>query len=286
MDAFFIAFRTIKEFVVFCRNVKSESLKLGENMNKFAVNLSTIFTQVPFIDRFKKASEQQFSYVECQFPYELTVDQIKQQLRENNLSMVLLNLPPGNWANGDRGLAIDPFRTEEFKNSVDVGIEYASALNIPNIHCMAGVCSDNIPSHKVKEVYIKNITYAAKKLATHELTLLIEPINQKDIPNYYLSSIKEAAEILQEVNLPNVKLQFDFYHMQKIQGDLISTFENYFDQIGHVQIADVPGRHQPGTGEINYKNVLSFLDKVGYNGYIGLEYTPLGKSEDSFKWIK
>lgn len=255
-------------------------------MVQFSVNLSTIFTEVPFIERFKKAREAGFSFVECQFPYEKPVEEIKKELEENNLSLVLINLPPGNWEKGERGLAIDPNKTEEFCESVQKGIEYAISLNVPRIHCMAGNLSSSIDEVEAREVYLNNIQFAAKKMAEHHITLLIEPINPMDMPNYFLSNLPQAIEIIDECSLPNVKLQFDFYHMQKLHGNLIENFSRYFEYIGHVQIADVPGRHQPGTGEIQYNNIFTFMDKLGYNGYVGLEYTPQGKSDESFHWMK
>lgn len=255
-------------------------------MIQFAVNLSTIFTEVPLLERFKKAKESGFSFVEFQFPYSHSIDDIRKQLEEHKLSMVLINLPPGHWEKGDRGLASCTNREEEFRESVEQGIEYALGLGVPNIHCMAGILSTESERSYAKNTFKENITYAAKALARHNLTLLIEPINTFDMPNYYLSNIHEAVGIIEELQLPNVKLQYDFYHIQRTQGNLILTFQRYLDVIGHIQIADVPGRHQPGTGEINYNQVLEYVRTSGYKGYIGLEYMPKEKSEDSFDWIR
>jgi hydroxypyruvate isomerase len=249
----------------------------------FSVNLSTVFTEYPFLERFTKAKEAGFQYVECQFPYDFSIEKIKQTINQNQLELILLNLPPGDWAAGDRGLAAIPERVGEFKISVEQGISYAIALGVDKIHCMAGIQED---SAQAKETYIQNITYAAGKLAEHGITLLIEPINRQDMPGYFLSNLYEAIEFLEEIGLPNVKLQYDFYHMQKIHGNLISNFERNISKIGHLQIADVPGRNEPGTGEINYDNVVQAIKSSGYAGYVGLEYTPKGKSEDSFAWLK
>lgn len=254
-------------------------------MSQFTVNLSTIFTEVPFLKRFEKAKKAGFSYVECQFPYPYSRESIKEKLDAHHLSMVLFNLPLGDWEKGDRGMAIDPYRIEEFRGSVDEGIRYATALQSSNIHCMAGVLSAELDRQKAREVYVQNIRYAASKMANYGLTLLIEPINSFDMPGYFLSDIHQAVHILEDVSLPNVKLQFDFYHIQRTQGNLLSTFQRYFDVIGHVQLADVPGRHQPGTGEINYQRVFEFLKALEYKGFIGLEYTPKEKSEESFDWL-
>lgn len=252
-------------------------------MNQFAVNLSTIFTEVPFMERFKKARECGFSYVECQFPYEYCINEIEKELGRNHLNMVLLNLPPGNWQMGDRGLAVDPSRIDEFRQSVETAIQYAKAFNVSKVHCMAGIAS-NIEPDLARETFIKNIHYAATHVGKHNITLLIEPINSFDIPGYFLNNLHLAVEIIKEINLPNVKLQFDFYHIQRIHGNSLSLFNKYADVIRHVQVADVPGRHEPGTGEMNYRTIFDHL-RASYEGNIGLEYFPLTKSEDSFGWL-
>lgn len=252
-------------------------------MNKFAVNLSTVFTEVPFLERFKKARDYGFSFVECQFPYSYPIDEIKRELERYQLSMVLLNLPPGNWEMGDRGLAAAPDRIEEFRSSLSEGIKYARALNVSKIHCMAGTPPGS-DRDELRNVYIKNLQYAAKEIGKYGLSLLIEPINPFDIPHYYLSNLYQAAMILQEVDSENVRLQFDFYHIERGHGKSLNLFKQFADMIGHVQIADVPGRHEPGTGEMDYKAIFQFLADT-YEGYIGLEYTPSEKSEDSFAWL-
>lgn len=255
-------------------------------MNQFAVNVSTIFTEVPFLERFQKARECGFSLVECQFPYKYPVERIRDELHQHQLSLVLINLPPGNWEKGDRGIAIFPNRTDEFQRSVEEGIRYATELNVPYIHCMAGVLPADLDRQKAKETYMRHLYDAAKQMANHSLTLLIEPINPFDMPNYFLTNIHEAVSMIKEIGLTNIKLQYDFYHMQRMNGNLMTTFETYFDWIKHVQIADVPGRHEPGTGEIRYEYIFQRLQQCGYKGFIGLEYVPSGKSEHSFHWRK
>ncbi|NMD69887.1 hydroxypyruvate isomerase family protein [Bacillus sp. DNRA2] len=255
-------------------------------MNKYAVNLSTIFTEVPFIERFKKAKQAGFNFVECQFPYSVPVSTIREELEMNQLSLVLINIPAGDWENGERGLAIYPERIPEFKESVATGIEYAQGLGVKKLHCLAGIVPVDMNPALARKTYIENLTFAAEQLAAHGMTLLIEPINQFDMPGYFLNDIKEAVEIVEEINLPNVKLQFDFYHIQKTKGNLLANFTNYMDKIEHIQVADVPGRHEPNTGEIYYQRVLAEVCNNGYRGFIGLEYIPLGKSEDSFSWIE
>ncbi len=257
-------------------------------MNSYSVNLSTVFTEVPFLERFSKARENGFSYVECQFPYANSIEEIKKELEQNQLSMVLLNLPPGDWDKGERGIAVLSNRMEEFKRSVDEGIRYANALGANKIHCMAGIVPDS-SRKEAKKVYLDNLVYAGSEMAKAGITLLIEPINIYDMPGYFLSDMEQAAEIISAAGLPNVKLQFDFYHIERIHGNPLSIYQKYADQVAHVQIADHPGRHEPGTGNMNYNEILQYLHDY-YNGTIGLEYIPKGRSEDSFglleKWVQ
>ncbi|MBT2690357.1 TIM barrel protein [Bacillus sp. ISL-47] len=253
-------------------------------MEKFAVNISTVFTEFPFLERLKKARENGFSYVECQFPYDCTIEEIQRELEQNRLSLLLINLLPGNWEKGDRGIAANPRRIEEFRRSVDEAIRYANALKVTNIHCMAGIVSES-DQEEANQVYIDNLLYAGSKMAAYGISLLIEPINPFDMPGYFLNDLEQAVEILKIVDLPNVKLQFDFYHIERIHGNPLSIYQKYSNLVEHVQIADHPGRHEPGTGEMNYKNILQHL-KDSYKGYIGLEYNPQGRSEESFEWLK
>jgi hydroxypyruvate isomerase len=254
-------------------------------MNRFAANISTIFTEAPFLTRFQKAKECGFSLVECQFPYEYPIKRIRCELDKHQLSLVLINLPPGNWEKGERGLAIFPERADEFRRSVEEGIRYATELNVPYVHCMAGVLPNDLDREKAKETYMRHLHDAAKQMAQHSLTLLIEPINPFDMPNYFLTDVDEAVSIIKEIGQANIKLQYDFYHMQRTRGNLTATFDVYFDWIAHVQIADVPGRHEPGTGEVRYEYVFQFLKERGYSGAVGLEYIPSGNSEHSFQWM-
>jgi hydroxypyruvate isomerase len=252
-------------------------------MNSYAVNLSTIFTELPFLERFKKARGSGFSLVECQFPYAETIEDLRKELTQNELSMVLLNLPPGNWDKGDRGIAADPERVDEFKESVRLGIEYATKLNIPSIHCMSGL-QPKADYETAKNVFVKNLQYAGEEMAKHGLALFIEPINTSSFPGYFLNDVHQGAEILNQVNLPNVKLQFDFYHIERIHGNSLEFFKCYKHLVGHVQIADYPDRHEPGTGNMDYSKILNYLSE-NYSGFIGLEYIPQGASEQSFKWL-
>lgn len=249
-------------------------------MDKFSINLSTVFTEVPFLERFKKANEAGFVYVECQFPYTYTIEEIKKELNLNQLLMDLINLPPGHWEKGDRGLAADPDRIEEFRRSIEMGIVYANGLGVKKIHCMAGKHPDSS-----LEVFKENLLYAGTEMSKHGITLLIEPINTFDMPGYFLNDIRKASDIIHQVGLPNVKLQFDFYHIERIHGQSLSFFQKYAELISHVQIADSPGRHEPGTGEMDYKEIIHYLQK-NFKGIIGLEYVPQGGSTESFAWLK
>lgn len=254
-------------------------------MVTFAVNLSTIFTEVPFIERFKKAKDAGFSFVECQFPYEEPLRRVQRVLNNNSLSMALINMPAGNWAQGERGLAIFPDRVEEFKQALNLALQYAFALKSPNIHCMAGVLSPGQSREEARKIYLENLKYAGRKTAELGLTLLIEPINPYDMPGYFLSDIDEAVKIIKEVNLPNVRLQFDFYHIERMYGNSLELFKKYFRLIGHVQIADYPGRHEPGTGSMDYEKIFSEISRLGYKRPIGLEYIPATRSDESFRWL-
>ncbi|MEK5063815.1 TIM barrel protein [Cytobacillus sp. FSL R5-0596] len=249
-------------------------------MDKFSINLSTVFTEVSFLERFKEAKEAGFDYVECQFPYTYTIEEIKKELNQNQLSMELINLPPGHWEKGDRGLAADPNRIEEFRKSVEMGIVYANSLGVKKIHCMASKHPDSS-----LEVLKKNLLYAGTEMSKHGMTLLIEPINTFDMPGYFLNDIRKASDIIHQVGLPNVKLQFDFYHIERIHGQSLSIFQTYAGLVAHVQFADCPGRHEPGTGEMDYKEIFCYLQKY-YKGRIGMEYVPQGRSAESFAWLK
>lgn len=255
-------------------------------MVRFAVNISTIFTETSFLERFDKVKQHGFSFVECQFPYAYQAEEIKQKLQEHDLKLVLINLPPGNWDQGDRGLACDPARIESFKQSVEEGIAYATRLGVPRIHCMAGIIPNSVSKETARKTFSENIKYAARKFAKHDIILVIEPINQYDMPNYFLSDIDEAIQIMKEANEPNVKLQFDFYHIERIHGQALVNFEKCFDFIEHVQIADVPGRHEPNTGEMDYNKIFQRLEQLQYKGFIGLEYNPKFDSDSSFSWMK
>ncbi|WP_371377529.1 hydroxypyruvate isomerase [Sporomusa aerivorans] len=255
-------------------------------MLKFAANLSMLFTEVPFMERFSLAREAGFSFVEYMFPYEYKVSEIKEQLEKNGLKQVLFNLPAGDWGKGDRGLGANPERVEEFRSGVPRAIEYALALGVTQLNCQAG---KQLPEHSFQEHWdtlVDNIRFAAGALDKHKLHLVVEPVNRFDIPGFFLYRTEQVLELLAELKLPNVFVQYDVYHAQREEGELVATMRKQLDKIGHIQIADNPGRHQPGTGEINYPFIFRELDKLGYTGYIGLEYVPSTDSKSSFDWIE
>ena len=255
-------------------------------MPKFAANLTMMFNEVPFPERFAAAAKAGFKAVEFLFPYDYTPAQVAGWLKENNLKNALFNMPPGNWAAGDRGMASIPGREQEFTDGVAKAIEYALALGTPTIHAMAGMLPAGADREVHRATYVDNIWYAAKELAKHNLTLVIEPINTRDMPGYFLNYQDEAHAIRKEIGEPNLKVQMDFYHVQIMEGDLTMTFKNNFEGIGHVQIASVPTRNEPDEGEIDYRHIFKLLDDMGYGGYVGCEYRPRGRTEDGLGWLK
>lgn len=255
-------------------------------MPRFAANLSMMFTEVPFMERFARARAAGFEAVEFLFPYDYQPSDIAAQLREHGLTQALFNMPPGDWENGERGIAALPGREDEFREAVDRALDYAQVLDCPRLHCMAGVPPANVDPAVIESLYTENLVYAAKRLAEDGRTLLIEPLNHRDAPGYLLSRQDHARGIIERSHLDNLRLQFDVYHCQIVHGDLIHWMEQLMPIIGHVQIADVPERHEPGTGEINYANVLAALDRLGYEGWVGCEYRPAGTTEEGLGWMK
>ncbi|MDR2789313.1 MAG: hydroxypyruvate isomerase family protein [Candidatus Accumulibacter sp.] len=254
-------------------------------MPKFAANLSMMFTEVPFPERFAAAAKAGFKAVEFLFPYDCAPADVARWLKENDLQNALFNLPPGDFAGGERGIASLPGREREFRDGVARAVEYALALGTPTLHCMAGYFpagGDRVRHHAV---YVENLSHAARELARHGRTLVIEPINHRDMPGYFLNTQAEGHAIREEIGLPNLKVQMDFYHCQIVEGDLTMTFRKYFTGIGHVQIASVPDRHEPDEGEIDYRHIFRLLDDTGYEGFVGLEYKPRGRTEEGLGWL-
>ncbi len=255
-------------------------------MLKFSANLSTMFGEVDFLDRFRRAAAVGFKAVECQFPYDWEKEALAGELGRYGLEFVLHNMPPGNLAAGDRGLACLPDRVGEFRESVGLAIEYAGALKCPRLHCLSGKVPPDASAETLLPTLAENLRYAAAALEKENITLLVEALNTRDMPGAYLNTTRQALRLLDEVNHPNLKLQYDIYHMQIMEGDLTRTIRENLARIGHIQLADNPGRHEPGTGEINFPNLLRAIDETGYDGWIGCEYTPAGDTEAGLDWMK
>ncbi len=254
-------------------------------MPKFAANLSMLFTELDFLARFAAAAGCGFGGVEYLFPYAYPKEQLVEELHQHGLAQVLHNLPAGNWERGERGIACHPERIGEFQEGVARAIDYARALGCWQINCLAGITPQGVSASRARDVFVDNLRYAAPRVAEHGIKLLIEPINTFDIPGFFLTNTTQALAIMDEVNHPNLYLQYDIYHMQLMEGNLANTIDKNLARIAHMQVADVPGRHEPGTGEINYPFLLQHLDTIGYQGWIGCEYKPLAKAEDGLAWL-
>jgi len=255
-------------------------------MPKFNANLSMMFNEVPFLERFGAAAKAGFKGVEFLFPYDFRPQQIRDELDRHRLEMVLFNMPPGDFAAGDRGLACDPARATEFKDGVGKSLEYAKVLGAKRLHVMAGLKPRGVADETMRETYLQSLRYAGAEAAKAGLEILIEAINTRDIPGFYLNTSDQAFDVMHYANVPNLRFQYDIYHMQIMEGDLAPTIEKNLAKIGHMQLADTPGRHEPGTGEINYDFLFRHIDKVGYTGWIGCEYRPAGRTEDGLGWMR
>jgi hydroxypyruvate isomerase len=255
-------------------------------MPKFAANLTMLFNEAEFLDRFALTAKAGFKGVEFLFPYAYSVDEIAKRLNDSGTKLVLHNLPAGNWAAGERGIACLPGREEEFRLGVDQAIQYATALGCPRVNCLAGIEPKDSDSSELYATFVENLRFAADLLAGSSINLLIEPINTRDIPGFFLHSTRQARAILLDVNSPNLKIQYDLYHMQIMEGDLAMTIQSNLDSIGHIQIADNPRRNEPGTGEINFGFLFGFLDTIGYAGWIGCEYKPRTTTVEGLGWFE
>lgn len=253
-------------------------------MPRLAANLTYLFTELDFFDRFGAAAAAGFRGVEYQFPYAYEAAAVAGRLREHGLDMVLMNLPPGDWEAGEAGIACLPGREQEFRDGVEAGIDYARLIGCPQLNCLAGVAPQGTDPHELRDTFVANLRYAAGRLAEAGLRLLIEPINTRDRPGFYLSRSTQAAEIIDAVGTDNLYLQFDVYHTQVMQGDVVNNFEAQRRRIRHVQIADNPGRHEPGTGELNFPFILDAIDRMGYEGWVSCEYAPSTTTEASLGW--
>lgn len=255
-------------------------------MPQFAANLSFLFTEAPFLERFALARAAGFTAVEYHFPYDYRPPVLKERLEANGLIQVLFNMPPGDWAGGERGIGALPGRSGEFRAGVDKAIEYALALGVPRVNCLAGIRDEGHSEAEHWQTLAANVRYAADAFQAHGLNLVVEFINRFDMPGFFLHRTARVLRLIEEVAMPNVFLQYDIYHAQREEGELVDTLRRHIAQIGHIQLADNPGRHQPGTGEINYPFVLAELDALGYQGHVGLEYIPAPDTRSSLGWLK
>ncbi len=255
-------------------------------MPKFCANLSMLYTEHDFIDRFEAAAGSGFAGIEYLFPYDFDKDRLADQLATHGLTQVLHNLPAGDWSAGERGIACLPDRAGEFQDGVGRAIDYAKALDCRQINCLAGIRPDHVDAEIASATLVDNLRFAAGKLADAGIKLLLEPINTRDIPGFFVTGTGQALDIFDRVGSDNLYLQYDFYHMQIMQGDLAPTFARLQDRIAHVQIADNPGRHEPGTGEIHYPFLFDWLDEQGYAGWVGCEYKPKTATTDGLGWFE
>jgi hydroxypyruvate isomerase len=252
-------------------------------MPRLAANLSTLFTEVEFLERFAAAAKAGFRAVEYQLPYPWKPEEIAARARDAGVQVVLHNLPAGDLAKGERGIACLPGRENEFRQGVERAIEYAKTVNCPRLNCIAGLAPAD---RKHFEVLVENVRFAARKLGAAGLQLMLEPINTRSVPGFFLSRSAQAIEVLNAAGEGNAFLQYDFFHMQIMEGDLATSVERLLARIGHIQLADVPGRHEPGSGEINFDFLLRHLDALGYAGWVGCEYNPKGDTLEGLKCAK
>ncbi|MEN9793479.1 MAG: hydroxypyruvate isomerase [Pseudomonadota bacterium] len=255
-------------------------------MPKFAANLTMLFNEVPFLDRFEQAAQAGFEAVEFLFPYDFAAEDIRAKLKGNKLALVLHNLPAGDWAAGERGIACHPNRVDEFRAGVAKAISYAKVLEVGQLNCLAGKLPDGVSAQQAHGVFVENLRFAAGELKKAGLRLLIEPINTFDIPGFFLSRTDQALAILREVGADNLFIQYDIYHAQRMEGEIAATLRDRLPQIGHLQLADNPGRNEPGTGELNYAFLFKHIDAIGYTGWIGCEYKPKAATVDGLGWRK
>ncbi|MCF7480912.1 hydroxypyruvate isomerase family protein [Vibrio sp. J1-1] len=255
-------------------------------MAKFAANLTLLFTEVPFMERFEKAHRAGFKAVEYLFPYAYEPQELADKMQQFGLEQALFNMPPGNWDAGEKGFAAIPGREDDFKASVETALMYANKLNCKKVHAMSGIVDERFTREQHVETFIANIRYAADKFVEHGIELMLEPLNSRDVPNYFIAHQRDAVELIKQINRPNVKLQLDLYHAQIMDGDLSTLIREVATYTGHIQIASVPERHEPSEGELNYPHLFNVLDDSGYQGWIGCEYNPRNTTEEGLDWVK
>jgi len=254
-------------------------------MPKFAANLTMLFTEMPFLDRFAAAAAAGFTAVEFLFPYEYEPQQIASLLEGHRLSLVLHNLPAGNWAAGERGIACHPDRVAEFRAGVARAIAYAIPLGCPRLNCLAGILPAGVAPAEARATLVDNLRFAAAALREAGIALVLEPVNTRDVPGFFVPTTRAALSIIDESGEDNLKLHYDIYHAQVMEGDIARSIETNLDRIGHMQLADNPGRHEPGTGELNYPYLFARIDELGYRGWIGCEYKPRTTTIAGLAWL-
>jgi 2-dehydrotetronate isomerase len=252
-------------------------------MPRFAANLSMMFTEVPFLHRFATASKAGFTAVEFLFPYDHPAEEVGKRVRDAGLTQALFNLPPGDWNAGEKGFAALPARFDDLKASLETALPYARATGVKRLHLMAGIAERG--DAKAVEAFYKSVAWAAEFFAPHGLDIVLEPINPRNVPGYFLNDFGFAAELIRELKIPNLKLQFDIYHCQIIHGDVTMRLREMIDIVGHIQIASVPSRNEPDGEELNYPFLFAELDRLGYAGFVGCEYNPRGRTEDGLGWF-
>lgn len=255
-------------------------------MPKFAANLTMLFNELDFLDRFQAAADAGFAGVEYLFPYAWPAAQLAEKLDQAGLVQVLHNLPAGDWAGGERGIACHPDRIGEFQEGVGKAIDYARTLGCKQLNCLAGIAPAGVPTDTAHETFVANLRFAAARLKDAGIRLLVEPINTFDIPGFYLNRTAQAIALLDEVGSDNLFVQYDIYHAQRMEGELGNTIARYLPRIAHMQLADNPGRNEPGTGEINFAWLFRHIDQLGYQGWIGCEYKPAAGTREGLGWIK
>ncbi len=255
-------------------------------MPRFAANLSMMFTEVDFLDRFDAAARAGFRGVEFLFPYDHPAGEIRRRLDGAGLTQALFNMPPGDWAKGERGMACLPGRQGEFREGVKRALDYAAALDCKLVHCMAGIVPAGVAPVTAGAIYAVNLAWAAEQAHAAGVKLVIEPINHRDMPGYFLNTQAQGAAIVEAIGRDRLGLQFDVYHVQVTEGDITKRMEQFMPVIAHMQVADVPARNEPGTGEIGWKFVFARMDALGYQGWVGCEYRPAGATEAGLGWLK
>jgi hydroxypyruvate isomerase len=255
-------------------------------MPKFCANLSLLFTELDFMDRFAAAANSGFKGVEYLFPYAYPKDTLVEALARNGLVQVLHNVPAGDWATGERGIGCHPDRVGEFQDGVGRAIEYATALGCKQLNCLAGIVPPGVSAEQARETFVANLKFAAARMKEAGIRCLTEPVNTRDIPGFFLNRTRQALDIIRDTGGDNLQVQYDIYHMQVMEGDLARTIEANLASIAHMQLADNPGRHEPGTGEINYPFLFDWIDRIGYTGWIGCEYNPKASTTAGLGWMK